>query len=81
MAFTLRIARKQSSISSRTTNVRVSSVATVVDDSLVLYNKQRRFDDFIATLRLQIPIALQEVSVLCGLRIIRDMDGCYLTVD
>jgi hypothetical protein len=56
-------------------------MATVVDDSLVSYNKQRRFDDFIATLRLQIPIAVQEVSVLCGLRIIRDMDGGYLTVD
>jgi hypothetical protein len=56
-------------------------MATVVDDSLVSYNSKRRFDDFIATLRLQIPIAVQEVSVLCGLRIIRDMDGGCLSVD
>jgi hypothetical protein len=56
-------------------------MATVVDDSLVAYNNQKRFDHFIETVRKQIPIAVQEVATICGLRIIRDMAGGWTSVD
>jgi hypothetical protein len=56
-------------------------MATVVDDSLVAYNNQKHFDHLFETVRKQIPIAVQEVSTICGLRIIRDMAGGWTSVD
>ena len=56
-------------------------MATIVDDSVVAYNDVTIFDKFTAYLRTKIPIAVQELAHICGLRVSRDLASGTLTVD
>jgi hypothetical protein len=44
-------------------------MATIVEDSVIAYNNDDLFANFIAFVQKQVPIAVQELSVMCGLTI------------
>ena len=51
----------------------VMRMGTVVDDSILAYNNAPLWEEFKAYLESKLPIAVQELSMLCGLQITRDL--------
>jgi hypothetical protein len=56
-------------------------MATVVDDSVVAFNNDAIFDQFIAHIQREVPITVRDLEHICGMRVKYDMDKGVTTVD
>ena len=50
-------------------------MATVVDDSVVAYDKREQYDDFLTFLRSKLPITECPLEVICGMKVVKAPDG------
>jgi hypothetical protein len=56
-------------------------MATVVDDSVIAYNDDALFDEFIEHVKREVPIDVSELEHICGMRVKCDIERGVTTVD
>ena len=56
-------------------------VSTVVDDSVVAYDNEAKFNDFLKHVKRHVPIDVADLEHICGLRVTRDLRNGTISVD